>query len=95
MSTQGYGATGLAGGPFTVSNPPPGKRFGSFINGRKQIIWLQARTTLAAAMSAARSGNPEQVQRQPAQAARAEGNGNQAVPAADRQPTPKKVAIVD
>ena len=58
MSTQGYGATGLAGGPFTVSNPPPGKRFGSFINGRKQIIWLQARTTLAAAMSAARSGNP-------------------------------------
>ena len=39
----GYDATGNPGGVYNMSNPPVGKRFGSFVNGGKAIQWLEAR----------------------------------------------------
>ena len=45
MSTRkvsGYDQNGNPGGIYSMSNPPPGKRFGAFVNGGRSIQWAPA-----------------------------------------------------
>jgi|EP01046_Picozoa_sp_COSAG06_P038174 hypothetical protein len=45
----GYDQNGNPGGLYTMSNPPPGKRFGAFVNGGKSIQWAPALVRLLSA----------------------------------------------
>ena len=44
---SGYDQAGNPGGVYSMSNPPPGKRFGAFVNGGKAIQWAPANAPIS------------------------------------------------
>ena len=55
---SGYDQAGNPGGVYSMSNPPPGKRFGAFVNGGKAIQWAPANAPISVRQRHAQPPSP-------------------------------------